>query len=116
MVAGKAGMGTKIVGGLILGLVLITVLFQVFADIIPEAQAAGNALNDTNRCEAVGCTFDASEAIQCRDATNTSNVCAESSQTIPLSGLFVGTGVVFILVMASLLIFVLLALLRPGKK
>ncbi len=115
MVTGKGGMGTKIFGGVVLGLIVLTVLFSVLADMIPVAQSAGNAMNDTNVCEAVGCSFNATEAVQCRDATNNSVVCSEGSSSIPLSGLFTGTGVVFIIVMAFFLLLVVTALLTRKK-
>ena len=41
----KGTMSTGIINTAILGLVLITVLFQLYAQLVPEAQTAGNTLN-----------------------------------------------------------------------
>ena len=64
----------------ILGLVLLVVLFQLYATLVPEAQSAGDDLAATN---------------------------------VPLGGLFVGSGVVFVIIMAALVILVVRAFL-PG--
>ncbi len=65
----------------ILGLVLLVVLFQLYATLVPEAQAAGDSLN------AAG---------------------------VPLGSLFVGSGVVFVIIMAALVILVVRSFL-PGS-
>lgn len=42
---GKKGLGTSILTTIIIALVLVTVLFFVAAELVPEAQSAGDALN-----------------------------------------------------------------------
>lgn len=66
----------------ILGLVLLVVLFQLYAELVPEAQASGDALN------AAG---------------------------VPLGGLFVASGVVFVIIMAALIILVVRSFLSGVK-
>lgn len=78
----KGNLNTGILNTAILGIVLLVVLFQLYAQLIPVAQTAGDTL------------------------------CSTSA---PLSGLFSASGVVFIIIMASLIILVVKAFL-PGKK
>ena len=74
LIRSKEGrLGTNILNTAILAIVLLVVLFQLYAALIPEAQSAGNALNASG---------------------------------VPLGNLFVGTGIVFIIIMAALLILV----------
>jgi len=41
----KGALGTGMLGQAILGIVLLVVLFQLYAELVPEAQTAGDALN-----------------------------------------------------------------------
>ena len=66
----------------ILAIVLLTVMFQLSADIVPVAQEAGDSLNASG---------------------------------VPLGNLFVGTGIVFLIIMAALIILVVKAFLPGGK-
>ena len=43
----KAFIGTDMINKAILGIVLLVVLFQLYATLVPEAQTAGQALNDS---------------------------------------------------------------------
>lgn len=101
----------------ILVIVIIVVLFSVYAAMIPEAQTAGDSLNDSNRCADVGCTWNASTP-QCTNQSNQSGagVCTESAYALPLGGIFGSTGVVFVVLMAMLLIVVIVGLLKSAKK
>ncbi len=79
----KAGrLTTDTLNEAILAIVLITVIFLVYADLVPEAQAAGDELNASG---------------------------------VPLGGLFTGTGVVFVIIMAALLIVIVRSVMRSGK-
>lgn len=78
----KGGLNPGILNTAILGLVLLVVLFQLYAELLPEAQTAGDDLN------AAG---------------------------VPLGNLFVGSGVVFVIIMAALIILVVKAFLPGGK-
>lgn len=78
----KGGLKPGILQTAILALVLLVVLFQLYAELVPEAQAAGDSLNATG---------------------------------VPLGSLFVGSGVVFVIIMAALIILVVKAFL-PGSK
>lgn len=68
-----AKIGTSMINTAILGIVLLVVLFKLYATLVPEAQTAGDELNASD---------------------------------VPLGGLFSGSGVVFIIIMASLVIVV----------
>jgi len=78
----KAQLRTGVLQTAILALVLLTVLFQLYADLVPTAQAAGNSLN---------------------------------SSGVPLGNLFVGDGIVFLIIMAALIILVVVSFL-PGSR
>ena len=101
----KGKLGTNMLNTVVLGIVVLVVLFASYAAIIPEAQTAGDSMNDSIRCVDVGCVYTAS--LTCINGTGVSNItCQEQAQSIPLSGLFSGTGVIFVIVMAALLILV----------
>jgi hypothetical protein len=78
----KGGLTTGHLSTAIIGIVLLVVLFKLYAALVPEAQDAGDELNASG---------------------------------VPLGGLFTGSGVVFIIIMAALVISVVLAFL-PGVK
>lgn len=79
----KSGrLSTGVLNVAILAIVLLVVLFQLYAELVPEAQAAGDSLNASG---------------------------------VPLGNLFVGTGVVFVIIMAALIILVVKAFLPSGK-
>lgn len=65
----------------IIAIVLLVVLFKLYAALVPVAQASGNELN---------------------------------SSGAPLGSLFTGSGVVFIIIMAALVVVVIRAFM-PGK-
>ena len=69
----KAKIQSGILQTAIMGLVLLVVLFQLYATLVPTAQTAGDALNASG---------------------------------VPLGSLFVGSGVVFVIIMAALVILV----------
>ena len=63
-------------------IILIVVLFLLFADLVPEVQSAGDSLNASG---------------------------------VPLGSLFVGSGIVFVIIMAALVILVVRSFLPGGK-
>ncbi len=75
-------LATGILNSAILALVLLVVLFQLYAQLLPEAQAAGDTLNASG---------------------------------VPLGGLFVGSGVVFVIIMAALIILVVKSFMPGGR-
>ena len=80
----KGKISTGVLNTAILAIVLLTVLFQLYAELIPEAQTAGDSLN-------------------------------ESLSGSNLGPLFVGTGVVFTIIMAALIILVVKSFMPGGK-
>ncbi len=89
-------------------LVAILVLLVVGSALIPVAFSSSQDLNATNSCEALGCTFNASETEQCRDSVNNSFTCADG-QGIPQGNSFV---VVITLVMIALFVIVLAIVIK----
>ncbi len=75
-------LSTSVLNTAILAIVLLVVLFQLYSELVPEAQAAGNELNASG---------------------------------VPLGNLFVGTGVVFVIIMAALIILVVRSFMPSGK-
>ena len=102
---GKLNMG--LLNTVVLSIILITVLFQVYAEVIPEAQTGGDDLGDAARCADVGCFYNTSTP-SCANQTNQTGagLCTASTQSIPLAGLFGSTGIVFTIIIAALLILV----------
>ncbi len=79
----KAGrLSTGVINTAILAIVLLTVLFQLYADLVPTAQEAGDELN---------------------------------SSGVPLGNLFVGSGIVFLIIMAALIILVVKSFMGGGR-
>ena len=75
--------GTGMIEKAIMGIILLVVLFTVYATLLPEAQTAGDTLNASG---------------------------------VPFGNLFVGSGVVFIIIMVALVILVVRQFLKTGKK
>lgn len=78
----KGGLKTGVLNTAILAIILLVILFEIYAELVPVAQEAGDSLN---------------------------------SSGVPLGALFVGTGVVFVIIMAALLILVVKAFIPSGK-
>lgn len=106
----------------IIGLVILVVLFQTYAVVVPTAGVAGDKMTDEGRCTASGCGFNESylpdDGINCYNDTsifNSTDTGTCSDQGIPLGNLFSSTGVVFVIVMAALLMLVIFAFMPKGK-
>jgi len=78
--AGKLNSG--MLNTAILGIVLLVVLFKLYAELVPEAQTAGDELNESG---------------------------------VPLGSLFTSSGLVFIIIMASLVVVVVKSFMPGGK-
>lgn len=112
---GKGKLNTGMISTAILAIVLVVVLFQFYATTIPTAQAAGELMNDSNRCAAAGCSWNTTN-LNCSFSATVHTVCNRTgSPTVPLGGLFTGTGIVFLIVMSALAILVVRSFLK-GKK
>ena len=117
----KGKLGTNTLNTVVLAIVILVVLFASYAAIIPEAQTAGNSLNESNQCTRAGCFFNASgdtTGVNCYTANGSTSDTAcsvDGFENIPLSGLFSGTGVVFVIVMAALLILVVKGFMSSNK-
>jgi len=105
-------MSTKLVTGLMVGIFVIIIIFQAWAAIMPEAQTAGDSMNNSVACTAAGGFYNVSE-VDCQ--VNTTNVTSIDYSPIPLGGLFSGTGIVFIIIMAALIIWVVKGAMPPKK-
>jgi len=78
----KGKLGTAMINQAILGIVMLVVLFKLYAELVPEAQDAGDDLNESG---------------------------------VPFGSLFTGSGVVFIVIMAALIIVVVKSFLGGQK-
>lgn len=114
--------GSSVINTAILGIILVTVLFSAYAEIMPSAQDSGDKLGDEYRCNTVAeasstCFYNASRATDCTENNKTAadTTACTTFKSVPLSGLF-GTGaVVFIVVMCFLLVLVIKSFLPKGK-
>lgn len=100
-----------IINTAIFGIVAIVVLFSVFATLMPEAQSAAAALNDSTRCTDAGGYYAAATGNCQVNATNTTAVAYTAT---PLSSIFGVNGVIFLVIMASLIVVVVKSYI--GKK
>ena len=110
----KGKLSTGMVNTAILAIVLLVVLFRLYAQLVPEAQSAGDDLNASNYCIDQGCYYNTSGANTCGEVANGSEPC-DSGGTLAFGGLFSSDGVVFIVIMAALIIVVVKSFLK-GKK
>jgi hypothetical protein len=104
----------KVATASILGLIIIVILFSAFSEILPEAQDAGDSMNNTARCiaaQGVWCNTNCSGGTP----ANCSSSTLQAYDEVPLNGLFSSGGVVFIIVMASLLVAVVIGFFKNKK-
>lgn len=113
----KGKISTNVISTLLLAIIIIIILFEVFAETVPEAQSAGDSMNDTNLCESVGCTYNDSKSAgeKCVNASTEDQSSCVNFKSIPLSGLFGAQSIVFIIIMAALFILVIRDLLKSKK-
>lgn len=114
-----AKINASVIEKAIMSLIVLVVLFVAYGTIMPTAQSAGNSMNQSNQCTAAGCTWNSSITLSCRNATgneSATSTCASGQHVVPLSGLFSGTGVVFLIVMIALILLVVKSYLpKKGK-
>lgn len=113
----KGKLSTSVLNSAVLAIVLLVVLFQIYASVIPTAQTAGDSMNASNQCGSASCFYNASRAVHCTAhnlTVNDTTPCA-SPNVIPLSGLFSGQGVVFVIIMAALIILITKSFMKEGK-
>lgn len=79
----KGNLSTGLISKAILGIILLVVLFKLYAVLIPEAETAGDELNASG---------------------------------VPFGTLFIGGGLIFIIIMVALLIVVVKGFLPGSKK
>lgn len=101
----------------------VVILFSLYAALIPEVQTAGDSLNDSNRCNTIGCFYNTSargvEVSGCRiNASIEGNLtaCPSNLQTIPLASLFKGGGIVVLLLIVTLILVIIKTVMPKGKK
>ena len=99
-------------------IISVIVLFQIFASLVPEAQSAGDEFSDASKCGDVGCFFNTTSAISCLENSSVEGqgvTCPVAVETIPLAGLFGGTGVIILLLMVALFLGVLALIVPRGR-
>lgn len=109
----KHNLSTGVVNKAIMAIIVIAVLFSALAALVPTAQDAGDQLTDEYQCEDDGYYWNASTEVCQYNSTNTT---AMDYSGIPLGGLFSGSGVVFVIVMAGFLMVVLYGVLGRMQK
>jgi len=109
----SAKLSGNVVQTIILGLVVLVVLFNIYATIMPEAESAGDELGDAARCIEVGCAYNATDtwlesgyACAVNSSPEGNATACGSSYEVPLSGLFASGGIIFIIVMAMFAIMI----------
>ena len=112
----KGKITTSVLNTAILTIILLVVLFQVYASLVPTAQAAGDSMNASNNCVAQGCYWNSTgvSGAECQVADSDLTGCAVTT-TIPLNTLFAGTGFIFVIIMAALIVLVVKSFLQKGK-
>ena len=86
----------------------LLILFSIASALLPEAQSAGDGLSDTNLCNNNGCFYNATQATPCTaSAGDQATACPQGTSSFPLSSLFSGTGVLFLIISAALVFLVL---------
>ena len=103
-------------------ILIVVVIFNIWSEVMPEVQTAGDKFNVSERCTAVGCFYNTTQNLQttndCKNnVSNTSIGCANNlGQGIPLSGLFKSSGIVVLLLMVFVLIIILRVVLKKDTK
>jgi hypothetical protein len=108
---GKLTRQTLVSGAILL--ILVVILFSVYATLVPEAQSAGDELGDASMCAGDGgywnTTLDG-----CYTNASVSAI-AYDFDGVPLSGLFSSSGLIFLVIMAGLIVLVVTSVM-PKKK
>jgi len=110
----KGKLSSQMVNTAILGIVILVVLFKLYAELVPEAGTQGDLMTAEGRCGTEGYFWNSS-AEDCRLSNVTGDVVAPADYEIPLGGLFSASGVLFIIIMASLVVVVVKAFMPGGK-
>ena len=99
----KAKLNTGLVTSARVGIVMLVVLFSALAGVLPSAQDAGDSLNETSRCVAEGGYWNVTTAdVECRTNSTANETTLVEYSPVPLSGLFSGTGLIFLVIMAGI--------------
>jgi len=91
--------------------ILVIVGFSLFAALYPEAADAGTGLGDEGMCENNACFYNSSRTTDCTNSNETAQdttACTASGYVtggFPLGNLFVGGGVLFVVIAAAILMF-----------
>ncbi len=124
ILSSRKGQINKKIEVVVIIIISIVVLFQIFAGIVPEAQSAGDTMNSSNRCEAVGCFFNTTTAEEsgfegdCGNNASSARIgCSDPlGDGIPLSALFSSSGILILLLMVALFLGALRIVLPKSKK
>ena len=107
-------LNTAMVNTAILGIVILVVLFKLYAELVPEAGTQGDLLTDEGRCGTEGYFWNSTDE-DCRLSNVTGTVVAPAEYEVPLGGLFSSSGLVFIIIMAALIVVVVKSVMPSGK-
>ena len=111
MIGKKGKLTTKSINTAIIAIIVIVVMFKLYAALVPEAQGAGDELTDAGRCASAGGFWNVSV---CHEVGNSS--APVDYTAVPLGGLFSGSGIVFVILMAALMIVIVRSVMPKGGK
>ncbi len=100
-------------------IISVVVLLRLFADLVPEAQTAGDEFSDSNKCGEAGCFFNSTETPTCLINSSTEGqgvACNVAVQTVPLATLFGGQGIIILLLLASLFLGIIRIVMPKSRK
>lgn len=106
-------LNSKYINYAVLAIVIIAVLFNVYAALMPTAREAGDTITPAWQCENVSSGFYNYATSVCQ--FNSTNTTAIAYTNIPLGGIFDGNGVVFIIIMAALMLAIVYGMIRNNK-
>jgi len=106
---------TKSINKPIATIISILVIIVIFTNLLPSARTAGDDLTDANLCVGVGGIFNDTRDITCTN-NNSDTGDGIAFTSIPISGVFGGSGLVFVLLMVGLLLTMIILTISRTKK
>lgn len=107
---------TKFIVGVVLLIVAIIIIFSFIGGSSAELTSAADSITDANNCsEGTDLVYNISDKY-CYNSTGTNQIYEAGQYDLPLNTLFSSTGVVLLVLMAAFLIFVVVLVLKFGKK
>ena len=109
----KGKVSTSVITSIIVGIVGIVVFFTLLSTLVPEAQTAGDGLNVSNICIDAGGYYNKTLADCTVSASNPTLIA--TGDPIPFSTLFASGGVIFLVIMATVVMLVIRSTLKKYR-